>query len=240
MNALPWCFFVLMLFDPTVLCAQSGVGSLHTLDPPIHYTRPDIAGNIYFLGRALEQEDAADTTNSSLQTIARQGSYLQKIGPAGDTLWTRFFWGTPATEMKSVKTDSKGQVFVSGSFRNRLDVGTENLPDVRHASDCAWGDLFILKFSAAGETEWLYQVPNTGNVRLNVAFEYDGRIRAIGTLYDAMDFDPGPTQMIVEPVDRPDAIKLFLAPSGKILEAHTLKEWARKNGSPTYQVIEPK
>jgi Beta-propeller repeat len=73
--------------------------------------------------------------------------FVQKLGPAGNVLWTQTFGTISSDQPNGLVTDSAGNVYVSG----RLESGLSNQ------------DAFLAKYNASGTQQWLRRFGTAGS-----------------------------------------------------------------------------
>ena len=105
----------------------------------------DGSGNLYVTGR----------TGGALDGNSHSGSadiFLTKYSPSGEKLWTQQ-WGTSNTDYgRGITSDSSGNLYVTGVTRGALD-GNSNSGE---------SDIFVTKYSSAGEKLWTQQWGTSG------------------------------------------------------------------------------
>ena len=123
------------------------------------WTREMVSGDI---GQALAWETSfrlaldgneslylVGTTSAQLgaEHFGKQDAFVRKYSLDGDELWTRQF-GTEADDtLAAIALDEDGQVYVAGATKGDLEAGNEG-----------GFDIFVRKYSAAGELRWTKQL----------------------------------------------------------------------------------
>src|SRR5437667_427159 len=113
--------------------------------------------------------------------------FLAKLSPTGGHLWSRHFGSGLATHAgNGVACDGSGNVLVTGSFENSIDLGAGWTTSFAHK------DMFVAKYSAAGAYVWsklaggLYDDAGRG-----VAVDATGKVVVTGTFQAAVNFGTG-------------------------------------------------
>ena len=104
--------------------------------------------------------------------------------------WAKTLGGGSFDRCKAIATDPSGNIYVTGSFRNTVDLdpgpGTDN-----HTST-GGDDLYIQKLDASGNFIWAKSFGGTDfDVSISVATDPSGNILVLGRFKNAVDFNPG-------------------------------------------------
>ncbi len=131
---------------------------------------------------------AIDFGGGALTAVGSPDSFVVKLGPGGDHLWSRSF-GVSSMHASSVTLDTTGNVVV-GRFTQSVDFGGGVL------SSAGMFDLFVAKLDPGGDHVWsrgigaaLTEHPAT--VAVDVATD---RILFTGAFEGTVDFGNGPLQ----------------------------------------------
>lgn len=117
----------------------------------------DPAGNVYVAGTFTEVIRLGTTTLSSK---GHGDLFLAKLNPQGKVLWARSAGGLWGNESAStVGLDSKGNIFIMGSFSGTVRFGSTTL------GDPAIGGLFVSKLDPLGNFLWITPVTATQGER---------------------------------------------------------------------------
>jgi hypothetical protein len=105
-----------------------------------------------------------------------------------DFLWAQQAGGTNNNDLAwSVAVDPAGNVYVTGGFSDTATFGTNTLVA---AGNPGADDIFLAKYSRAGELAWMRQVGNTRtDVGMGVAADRDGNIFMTGLFTSNVWFD---------------------------------------------------
>lgn len=132
--------------------------------------------------------DAAATT---FPLNATNGSgFVTRYNPAGNFMWAKQI-GNSITNVKVVKLDAAGYIYVAGAFKGQADMdpgaGTVNLTS---SGDY---DAFIVKLDPSGNFMWAKQMgaANLDDVR-GMDIDANGNVYTTGLFTNTVDLDPGP------------------------------------------------
>ena len=113
--------------------------------------------------------------------------FLAKLSPTGGHLWSRRFGSALAVHAgNGVACDGSGNVLVTGSFENSIDLGAGWTTSFAHK------DVFVAKYSPAGAYLWsrlaggLYDDAGRG-----IAVDRSGKVVVTGTFQAAVNFGTG-------------------------------------------------
>ncbi len=125
----------------------------------------DLNENFYISGYFDDYEfDLGSVKIYSSQWLSSH-AYIAMFDSDGQVKWVRDFAAGGQTynnAATSMSLDSKGNIFLSGSFQNsflKLDSLT-----IAKSSDSGKNDLFIIKFNANGEAKWAKTAKSTENI----------------------------------------------------------------------------
>jgi hypothetical protein len=124
----------------------------------------DNEGNIYLTGYF---EGEASFENKQLSTKGETDVFIAKYSPSGVLLWVEQAGGSDINIGKSIKTDNKGNVYVTGSFSGQAAFGSTILQSEGH------GDVFLLNLDTDGKVQWVRKAGGWKND--------EGRALAIGS-----------------------------------------------------------
>ena len=113
--------------------------------------------------------------------------FLAKLSPTGGHLWSRRFGSALAVHAgNGVACDGSGNVLVTGSFENSIDLGAGWTTSFAHK------DMFVAKYSPAGDYLWsrlaggLFDDAGRG-----IAVDTSGKVVVTGTFQAAVNFGAG-------------------------------------------------
>jgi hypothetical protein len=105
----------------------------------------DASGNIFVAGDLFGSVEVNDVT---LISEGADDVLLVKLDPNGDRLWGKRFGGVDGQKLTDIALDGSGNIFLVGSFRERVDFGGGALTSA--GSD----DIFIAKLDSEGGHIW--------------------------------------------------------------------------------------
>ncbi|WP_046247224.1 T9SS type A sorting domain-containing protein [Hymenobacter terrenus] len=155
-----------------------------------------------------------------LSLVDNQGLFLAKYNGAGEVQWAQLAGGIGA-ESQAVTTDSKGDILVTGSFVNTASFGPF------HLTAQASKDVFITKYSQAGQALWAQQA--SGELSSKAIYTVGTQLYVLGSFMGSAAF----TNVVLNPL-RGESANIFLAnylPEGKLNWAKRLLD-APLAGSP--------
>ncbi|MDH4038332.1 MAG: T9SS type A sorting domain-containing protein [Candidatus Krumholzibacteria bacterium] len=112
--------------------------------------------------------------------------FLAKYDANGVHLWSYRFGGTGGDQPNDLATDSGANVVMTGLFSNTADFGGGNLVSAGS------GDVFVAKYTAAGNHSWSQRFGSTGNdIGYGLAVDALSRIVVTGQFAGTVDFGGG-------------------------------------------------
>jgi PKD repeat protein len=143
----------------------------------------DTAGNVFLTGFF---EGTANPGGGAMTSAGQSDVFLAKYSAAGAHQWSRRFGGPWGDTGNAVAVDASGNVFLTGTFLDRVDFGGGLLTSAAF-------DLFLVKYSPTGTHLWsrgfggTYQ--DAGNA---LAVDAAGNVAVTGTFNNTIDFGGGP------------------------------------------------
>ena len=118
----------------------------------LYELKVDNAGNAYMAGAF---SGTITVVTSSLSSYGGTDGFLIKIDSSGNHVWSKSLGSSSDDQATSVRLDFQGNVVVSGFFRTTGNFGGINLTTTGSA------DVFVAKFSSAGNTIWANKYGST-------------------------------------------------------------------------------
>lgn len=146
----------------------------------------DAAGNLLAAGTTSKY------SGSSLVTTNMQ---IRKFSPSGVAQWSKQIGkASGGSEIaNAVATDAAGNVFVTGSFKGKVDFDPSST--IKNVTGDASGSTYVLKLTSAGAFGWVS--PFLGRTAASyssgndLAVDVGGSIIVGGYYYGSVDFNPG-------------------------------------------------
>lgn len=176
----------------------------------------DPLGNIFLTG---EFADSVDCGDGPLVSAGGEDIFLAKFDADGVCVWSRRFGGVLHEYGQNVCTDELGNVYITGSGPDGVDLGGGPLTD---------GHIFVAKFDPDGNHVWSQGF--TTNVAIAVALSCDaiaadaGGVYITGIFDDQLDLGGGP----LTSVSNRD---IYLAK----FDANGVHMWSKRFGDMDYQ-----
>lgn len=111
----------------------------------------DNSGSLIFGGVFT---DTAMVENKPVYGKADVDILIVKLDGSGNLQWMKTFGSVGDDEVRSVATDDKGGIFISGKYSDGLNVNGKEIPS------SGGTDMILIKLNSGGNTEW---VSNAGN-----------------------------------------------------------------------------
>jgi hypothetical protein len=191
-------------YDPRGVCvwARRPGGRSLALDP---------AGNVLVSGEYFGTVAFGPTVATS---AGGADIFLLKYDNAGTLLWSRQFGGTQDDNGTRVATDTAGNIYLAGDFRQSVAFGTNTL------TSAGGSDFYLLKFDPSGALLWARQAGGAGNEsNVRVAVDAAGNALVTGAFQGTAAFG---TNTLVS-LGGNDVFIAKFDPAGNVL-------WARQAG----------
>ena len=117
-----------------------------------------------------------------------QGGYLSKVDPLGAFAWAIAIDSAQADLARDVTTDSAGNVYVVGTFRQTVDFDPG--PDVFSVTTNT-SSTYVLKLDAGGSFVWVRVIGGSAQGR-GIAVDAARNVVVTGWFWNSVDLDPGP------------------------------------------------
>ncbi len=134
--------------------------------------------------------------------------------------WVVSWGGIDMDSCRGIAVDSKGYVYVSGTFTGKADFDPDPVDEMSVSTDGTSYCAFLSKFDTTGEFIWVRTWEGLG---FSHAVDSEGNIYLAGGYIDSADFDPGPGIEKRSALGN-DAFLARLNPEGEL-------EWVRTWGS---------
>lgn len=176
----------------------------------------DNSGNVYICGYYKDTCTFGGTT--TIYGAGDSDMFIAKYDANGNFQWVRKAGGSGRDEMKNMKCDASGNIYVCGFYSNGAVFGSQTYS----VSSGSYYDAFVAKYSSNGNLQW---VTTAGGDYDEVAWSIT--IDNAGLLYIAGEFNAsamfGSTQLITS-----GNADIFIA----CYDSNGNTQWARKAGGP--------
>jgi hypothetical protein len=152
----------------------------------------DDLGNVYTIG--FFQLTVDFDPGPGITSVTSHGSldvFIQKMDALGNFLWVKSFNGTSADFGFSIRVDSAGNIFTTGSFSGTIDFdpGTGEVILTTNGGR----DGFIHKMDNSGNFIWVSTFgSNDDDYGFSICVDHFENVYATGWFSGIADFDPGP------------------------------------------------
>ncbi|MEP6555351.1 MAG: SBBP repeat-containing protein [Ferruginibacter sp.] len=151
----------------------------------------DAAGNLYVCGNYNATADL-DPGAGVFNVTASSGAdaFVIKLNSAGSFVWGKSFGGFGTDNVKAVKADAAGNVYLAGDFPFTVDFDPG--PGVYNLTTAGSIDAFVLKLNSTGDFAWAkaFAGPNAEAAK-DLALDASGNAYITGIFQGTADFDPG-------------------------------------------------
>lgn len=187
----------------------------------------DSNANVYATGAFSGTVDFDPSDASAEITSSRNDAFLVSLDAEGMYRWAKHIDGPSSDQGRSVATDSQDNVYLTGYIQGAnvdFDPGSGNA-----IVNGLGRDLFLLKYSSAGDFRWVRNVPSVGSDFGNaIAVDSTDTIYIVGSFESVADFNPDP--VVATEITSNGSGDIFVAaygPDGSI-------KWARAIGGPEF------
>ena len=150
----------------------------------------DASGNIYIAGYFQDTVDFDPSSGVDIYTS--NGGYdifVQKLDANGNYLWTKTFGGSNSEVGRSITTDTSGNIYIAGYFKETVDFDPSSSVDIYTSNGS--NDAFVQKLDANGNYLWTKTFGGTANeYAQSITMDASGNIYIAGYFQDTVDFDP--------------------------------------------------
>jgi hypothetical protein len=184
----------------------------------------DILVSGYFAGTTDFNTGPA---SNILTSIGFYDPFVLKLDSMGDFVWAKSFSGSSDYDFSiDVAVDASGNVYMAGNFEETLDLNPGI--GVNSVISNGFSDIYFVKLDANGNFIWGESIGNSG-INSIIALEVDsvGNVFAGGYFFDAMDFDPGPSSLVLSDGNYWGGFLMKMNTNGEII-------WANSITSTTY------
>lgn len=121
----------------------------------------DNSGNVFVSGHYSSSSIVIDTitlnNSEASETVIDHDVFFAKFDSLGNVIWAKTAGGTLTDQIKSITTDTFGNLFISGFFGSpTISFGTTNLTNTNN-----YYDVFIAKYNSSGTFQWAKKAGGT-------------------------------------------------------------------------------
>lgn len=189
----------------------------------------DATGNVFIVGVFQDTVDFDPGSGVfSVTSNSPADSFILKLDSQADFVWVKTLDGNDqdsSTNVRSISLNSDGSIIVSGIFQGTMDVNPGAAQDLRTSNGNF--DCFVVQLDSTGNFSW-------GNTHGNEEPSDDvwaanpdaqGNIYVTGYFQGTVDFDPGPDEFLLTPLNESNNVYLQkLDPNGNLLWAEIVGE----------------
>lgn len=149
--------------------------------------------------------------------------YIQKLDADGNFIWAKTLRGTYVYDPTGldITSDSNGNLYITGTYRIEADVDPG--PDEYLLIGSTAAHVFILKLDADGNFEWAHDIGEGSDSELpQVATTADGDVYFCGNYRETIDFDFGPDEFFMTPINYSDVYILKVNGAGEFIWAKSI------------------
>ncbi|HKB45668.1 MAG TPA: gliding motility-associated C-terminal domain-containing protein, partial [Chitinophagaceae bacterium] len=189
----------------------------------------DGSGNVYttgFFAGTVDFDPGLGTFN--MVSVNNSDIYISKLDANGNFVWAKQLSGSSQSLSESIALDNSGNIFLTGYFRNSIDVD----PGTATFNMTAAGELdaFLVKLDNNGNFVWAKQFGGSGVDRGHeLSLDASGNIYLIGDFENTVDFDSGPAVLNFTSAGNTDIFISKFDNNGNLI-------WAKQIGGPDHDI----
>ncbi|HRH01891.1 MAG TPA: lamin tail domain-containing protein [Bacteroidia bacterium] len=156
----------------------------------------DAAGNVLVTGVFSGTADLIYGADTAL--VSSNGGldiYMAKFDTSGNLLWKKTMGGPLDDYTYSIKTDSNGDIYISGTCSENADFdGGDDTTLIQINGPSNSGIIFLAKYSSLGDLIWVKGMSSANGFGLgkDIEFAANGDVILAGNFKVTVDFDPSP------------------------------------------------
>ncbi len=197
-------FVIFLCFSKVSYCQywMYGAGSIAE-DEALSVTK-DINGNLITTGYFGTIADFSN--NNTLISSGASDIFLLKSNPDGDVIWVKKAGGFGEDRGQSVKTDSQGNIYVTGFFYGTATFGTQTI------TSAGAQDVFIAKYNPSGNLVWVVSAGGAGtDIAHSITLDVHGNITITGQFTGTSTFGTATLTSMINPTSGQNVTNIFVA-----------------------------
>ncbi len=181
----------------------------------------DAAGNSYVTGYFTDTADFdISSAEFNLTAVGFYDCFVQKTDATGTLEWAVGFGGAMFEYGTGITSDADGNVYITGYFDETVDFDP-GAGEYLLTSE-GGGDIFIVKLNGDGEFIWARSIGGADyEESTSIGVDEMGNVYVLGYLYETMDFDPGPAEVLMGSQGLSDTFLLKLDSAGDFVNVFT-------------------
>jgi len=227
--------YLIVLLSALLLLPITGqtldwVGTIGCHQPTtIYETKSDASGNTYLVGETYDFQIHFPSDSIFISSISSNPyTFVVKLGPNGDILWTKNIYETTANMDDGVSAttltfDNSGNLIIGGFYQGGVDFDPG--PSGAYNSSLGGKNGFILKLDVNGNFITVYTFAGYMSMIFELEVSSSNQIYALGNFNVYSDFDPSPSSHALTTDGTEQAFITKLGSNGEFL-------WAKKFGAP--------
>lgn len=163
----------------------------------------------------------------NLVSAGEEDGFLCKLDASGNFLWAGALGSSGHDQVKSVKVNSAGDIFITGRFEGSVDADFSSGTQMLNSG--GQYDAFFCRLSPSGSLQWARSIGGGGvEYPMDMVVDTGSNSYIAGVFMDhPSDFDPGPGSTQLVPFGYHDAFVMKLDASGNFA-------WAKQLGGDDY------
>jgi len=127
---------------------------------------------------------AVNPGGGQVSSVGGADMLLVKYNSAGTFEWKKQFGDAKDQLPRALAVDKADNILVAGSFDGTVNFGGDDLIS-------SGGDIFVVKFNAAGEHQWSKNFATVNTQKNTMAVGPDGSVTVLGAMFGTVDFGHG-------------------------------------------------
>lgn len=171
----------------------------------------DDNGNIYLSGYSYGTIDLDPSSGSNqFDADGDNVSFIAKYSSTGSLIWAKQIQSTGGVVVEDIALNEQSEIFLTGNFKGNAQFNATNSNGQIASSGIYDEDIFIAKFNAIGNFEWVKKIGNDENDQTStgIALDNQSNLYITGDFRGTLDFDPSTN---LAELDAGNSYDIFLA-----------------------------